>query len=140
VHLGANGNDMVHFSSLSFWTKAALSESEGEPIQNSSCTIDFTIFFCISQPLFNYNPTASHSDFFIVKVSTIHVLIPQVRPAHKYPISPWEMIHPPGGDNAVCMYAYTVYTAVCNKSLTATYQCKIQNSKKQITCKQNCKQ
>jgi hypothetical protein len=30
------------------------------------------------------------------------VLIPQVRPAHKYPISPWEMIHPPGGDNAVC--------------------------------------
>jgi hypothetical protein len=31
------------------------------------------------------------------------VLIPQVRPAHKYPNSPWEMIHPPGGDNAVCM-------------------------------------
>jgi hypothetical protein len=28
------------------------------------------------------------------------VLIPQVRPAHKYPISPWEMIHLPGGDNA----------------------------------------
>jgi hypothetical protein len=27
--------------------------------------------------------------------------IPQVRPAHKYPISPWEMIHLPGGDNAV---------------------------------------
>jgi hypothetical protein len=24
------------------------------------------------------------------------VLIPQVRPAHKYSISPWEMIHPPG--------------------------------------------
>jgi hypothetical protein len=55
------------------------------------------------------------------------VLIPQVRPAHKYPISPWEMmIHPPGGDNAVCMEAYTFYTAVCYKSLTATYQCKIQ--------------
>jgi hypothetical protein len=31
------------------------------------------------------------------------LLIPQVRPAHKYPNSPWEMIHPPGGDNAVCM-------------------------------------
>jgi hypothetical protein len=31
------------------------------------------------------------------------MLIPQVRPAHKYPILPWEMIHPPGGDNAVCM-------------------------------------
>jgi hypothetical protein len=27
----------------------------------------------------------------------------QVRLAHKHPISPWEMIHPPGGDNAVCM-------------------------------------
>jgi hypothetical protein len=34
--------------------------------------------------------------------SLIMLLIPQVRPAHKYPISPWEMIHPPGGDNAVC--------------------------------------
>jgi hypothetical protein len=31
------------------------------------------------------------------------LLIPQVRPAHKYPNPPWEMIHPPGGDNAVCM-------------------------------------
>jgi hypothetical protein len=31
------------------------------------------------------------------------VLIPQVRLAHKYPNPPWEMIHPPGGDNAVCM-------------------------------------
>jgi hypothetical protein len=29
------------------------------------------------------------------------MLIPQVRLAHKYPISPWEMIHPPGGDNPV---------------------------------------
>jgi hypothetical protein len=29
------------------------------------------------------------------------LLIPQVRPAHKYPISPWEMIHLAGGDNAV---------------------------------------
>jgi hypothetical protein len=50
------------------------------------------------------------------------VLIPQVRLVHKYPIPPWEMIHPPGGDNPVCMYTYTVYTDVCNKSLTATYQ------------------
>jgi hypothetical protein len=29
------------------------------------------------------------------------VLIPQLRLAHKYPISPWEMIHPPEGDNPV---------------------------------------
>jgi hypothetical protein len=27
------------------------------------------------------------------------MLIHQVRLVHKYPISPWEMIHPPGGDN-----------------------------------------
>jgi hypothetical protein len=31
---------------------------------------------------------------------------------------------PPGGDNAECVYPYKVYTAECNKSLTATYQCK----------------
>jgi hypothetical protein len=29
------------------------------------------------------------------------MLIPQVRLAHKYSIPPWEMIHLPGGDNAV---------------------------------------
>jgi hypothetical protein len=48
------------------------------------------------------------------------LLVPQVRLAHKYPISPWEMMHPPGGDNR------RVYTVVCNKSLTATYQYKTQ--------------
>jgi hypothetical protein len=36
-------------------------------------------------------------------VLSAQLLIPQARPAHKYPNSPWEMIHPPGGDNAVCM-------------------------------------
>jgi hypothetical protein len=36
-------------------------------------------------------------------MALMKVLIPQVRSAHKYPISPWEMIHPPGGDNAVFM-------------------------------------
>jgi hypothetical protein len=50
------------------------------------------------------------------------MLIPQVRPAHKYLISPWEMIHLPVGDNALCIQPYTVYTAVCYNSLTATYQ------------------
>jgi hypothetical protein len=39
VRLDANGNDTVYFPPLSFWPKAAVSESEGEPIQNSSCTI-----------------------------------------------------------------------------------------------------
>jgi hypothetical protein len=36
-------------------------------------------------------------------IKEVKLLIPQVRPAHKYPNPPWEMIHPPGGDNAVCM-------------------------------------
>jgi hypothetical protein len=40
------------------------------------------------------------------------------------PQFPLEMIHPSGGDNAVCMQPYTAYTAECKKSLTATYQCK----------------
>jgi hypothetical protein len=35
------------------------------------------------------------------KEEALAMLIPQVRPAHKDPISPWEMIHLPGGDNAV---------------------------------------
>jgi hypothetical protein len=57
------------------------------------------------------------------------MLKPQVRPVHKYPNSPWEMIHPPpGGDYAVCMLPYMVYMTECNKSLTATYQCKAQNT------------
>jgi hypothetical protein len=55
---------------------------------------------------------------------TATVLIPQVRPAHKYPNSPWETIQPPGGDNAECVYPHKVYMAECDKSLTATYQCK----------------
>jgi hypothetical protein len=41
------------------------------------------------------------------------------------------MIHLPLGDNALCAPPYTVYTAVCNKSLTSTYQYKI--SKWQVT-------
>jgi hypothetical protein len=36
----------------------------------------------------------------VIKLLSYCILIPQVRPAHKYP---WEMIHLPGGDNAVCM-------------------------------------
>jgi hypothetical protein len=71
VRLDMNGNDMVYFSPLSFWPKAAVSESEGGPIQNSSCTIDFIVLSCISQPIFDYNPTASHHEYFMMKVSTI---------------------------------------------------------------------
>jgi hypothetical protein len=33
----------------------------------------------------------------------VWLLIPQVRLAQKYPIPPWEMIHPPGEDNPVCI-------------------------------------
>jgi hypothetical protein len=57
-------------------------------------------------------------------VSIYRVLIPQVKPAHKYPNSPWETTRPPGGDNAECVYPHKVYTAECDKSLTSTYQCK----------------
>jgi hypothetical protein len=71
VSLDANGNDMVCLSPLSFWPKAAVSKSEGEPIQNLYCTIDFMVLYCISQPLFDYNPTASHREYFMMKVSTI---------------------------------------------------------------------
>jgi hypothetical protein len=74
VRLDANGNATVYFSPLSFWPKAAVSESEGDPIQNPSCTIDFTMFFCISQPLFNHSPKASHRDFFMIQNSTIPAL------------------------------------------------------------------
>jgi hypothetical protein len=73
VRLDANGNETVNFSPLSFWPKAAVSEGEGDPIQNSSCTIDFIVLFCISQPLFDYNPTASHREYFMMKVIIIPV-------------------------------------------------------------------
>jgi uncharacterized protein YsxB (DUF464 family) len=39
------------------------------------------------------------SKTYMVKV----MLIRQVRLAHKYPNSPWELIHPPGRDNPVCI-------------------------------------
>jgi hypothetical protein len=45
----------------------------------------------------------SNGSFYKLEVATARVekrlLIPQVRMAHKYPISPWEMIHLLGGDN-----------------------------------------
>jgi hypothetical protein len=71
VRLDVNGNDTVNFSPLSFWLNAAVSKSEGEPIQKNYCTIDFIVLSCISQPLFDYNPTASHREYFMMKVSTI---------------------------------------------------------------------
>jgi hypothetical protein len=77
VRLNVNGNDTIYFSPLSFWPKTAVSESEGEPIQISSCTIDFIVLYFISQPLFDYNPTASHREYFMMKLSTI--------PAPTYP-------------------------------------------------------
>jgi hypothetical protein len=46
--------------------------------------------------------------------------------------------HLPVGDNALCAPPYTVYTDVCNKSLTATYQYKISNpSNKTLTLTSN---
>jgi hypothetical protein len=40
--------------------------------------------------------------------------------------------HLPVGDNALCAPPYEVYTAVCNKSLTATYQYKISNPSNKV--------
>jgi hypothetical protein len=71
VRLDANGNDTVYFSPLSFWPKVVVNESKGEPIQNSSCAIDFIVLYFISQLLFDYNPTASHREYFMMKVSTL---------------------------------------------------------------------
>jgi hypothetical protein len=36
-----------------------------------------------------------HPAITVGRMDTQLVLVPQVRPAHKYPNSPWEMIHPP---------------------------------------------
>jgi hypothetical protein len=74
---------------------------------------------------------------YVSAISKRFVLIPQVRPAQKYPISPWEMIHLPVGDNALCARPYTVYMAVCNKSLTATYQYKISNPSNKVLVNNN---
>jgi hypothetical protein len=71
------------------------------------------------------------------KGSETTLLIPQVRLALKYPISPWEMIHLPVVDNALCVPSYTVYTAVSNKSLTATYQYKISNPSNKVLVNNN---
>jgi hypothetical protein len=38
---------------------------------SSCCTIEFIVLSCISQPLFDYNPTASHREYFMMKVSII---------------------------------------------------------------------
>jgi hypothetical protein len=38
---------------------------------------------------------------YLFKAVITDMLIPQVRLAHNYPNSPWEMIHSPGGDNPV---------------------------------------
>jgi hypothetical protein len=67
----------------------------------------------------------------------IFLLIPQVRPVHKYPISPWETINVPLGDNALCATPHTVYTAVCNESLTSTYQNKISNPSNKVLVNNN---
>jgi hypothetical protein len=73
----------------------------------------------------------------IAQLAAFLLLIPQVRPAHKYPISPWEMIHLPVGGNALCMQPYKVYMDVCNKSLTATYQYKISSPSNKVLVNNN---
>jgi hypothetical protein len=53
------------------------------------------------------------------------------------PHPPWEMINLSLGDNALYAPPYTVYTAVCNKSLTATYQYKISNPSNKVLVHNN---
>jgi hypothetical protein len=59
------------------------------------------------------------------------LLIPQVRLAHKYPISPWEMIHPPG---EIIQYVFnlTRFTRLCVTShsqplINTTYKFQVTN-------------
>jgi hypothetical protein len=70
-------------------------------------------------------------------VQLYNLLIPQVRPVKKYPISPWETIHLYLGDNALCATPHTVYMDVCNESLTATYQFKISNPSNKVLVNTN---
>jgi hypothetical protein len=44
---------------------------------------------------------------------------------------------PLGDDASPCGRPYTVYTAVCNKSLTATYQYKISNPSNKVLVNNN---
>jgi hypothetical protein len=54
----------------------------------------------LSNALQNPAPAAPFSHIGTAQLQAL-LLIPQVRLAHKYLISPWEMIRPPGGDNPV---------------------------------------
>jgi hypothetical protein len=45
--------------------------------------------------------SAALKKYFTEKEMSYQLLIPEVRLAHNYPISPWEMIHTPGGDKPV---------------------------------------
>jgi hypothetical protein len=58
----------------------------------------------------------------------VAMLIPQVRPAHKYPISPWEMIHPLG---EIIQYAgnLTRFTRLC----VTSHSQPLINTKYQVT-------
>jgi hypothetical protein len=67
----------------------------------------------------------------------MNLLIPQVRHVHKYSIYPWETIHLPLGDNALCATPHTAYMALCNESLTATYKYKISNTSNKILVNNN---
>jgi hypothetical protein len=62
---------------------------------------------------------------------TLNLLIPQVRPAQKYPNSPWEMIHPPGEImQYVCDLTRSTWLGVPSHSqplINAKYQIQVTN-------------
>jgi hypothetical protein len=55
----------------------------------------------LEKAILKTNRSKLRSKICMLDISEVTVLIPQVRLAHKYPIPPWEMIHPTGGDNPV---------------------------------------
>jgi hypothetical protein len=72
--------------------------SRGKVHKYLSMTLDYTVCRKAKITMFDYVDEILTA---FGKTEPKTVLIPQVRSAHKYPISPWEMIHLPGGDNAV---------------------------------------
>jgi hypothetical protein len=74
---------------------------------DAQCSISIYCSYCVWSCLRRFY-FSKMLTFFLGVLCLLHcshdlfLLIPQLRPAHKYPIFPWEMIRLPRGDNAVC--------------------------------------
>jgi hypothetical protein len=67
------------------------------------CQITNGQVVCVEMKLIRTTEGLYQNSATLVLLHEYGLLIHQVRLAHTYPIPPWEMIHLPGGDNAVCM-------------------------------------